>query len=163
MSSRPSYDRAHGSENVEAEVTYERYLHDYLRVFVGVNVENEREDSLDEIETNAILGIRYLTTYLFNLDVRIDDKLRPEIGLEREIMIFPRTFVFGMIEYQADFGLVNDFPSGMAYGDELTWNAGLECLPAHSLKWQWNGAESWLPSTKHHQLVFGLLPRTTTR
>lgn len=114
------------NENLEAEVTYERYLHDYLRIFGGVNVENETEDSLDEIETTAIAGIRYLTPYLFNLDVRIDSKLRPQIGLEREIMIFPRTLAFGMIEYQADFGLVDDLPTGIDYGDELTWNAGLE-------------------------------------
>jgi len=114
------------NKNIEAEVTYERYLHDYLRVFGGVNVENETEYSLDEIETTAIAGIRYLTPYLFNLNVRIDNKLRPQIGLEREIMIFPRTIAFGMIEYQADFGLVDDFPSGIDYGDELTWNAGLE-------------------------------------
>lgn len=114
------------NQNLEAEVTYERYLHDYLRVFGGVNVENETEDSLDEIETTAIAGVRYLTPYLFNLDVRIDSKLRPQIGLEREIMIFPRTLAFGMIEYQADFGLVDDLPTGIDYGDELTWNAGLE-------------------------------------
>ena len=114
------------NQNLEAEVTYERYLHDYVRVFGGVNVENETENSLDEIETTAIAGIRYLTPYLFNLDVRIDSKLRPQIGLEREIMIFPRTLAFGMIEYQADFGLVDDLPTGIDYGDELTWNAGLE-------------------------------------
>jgi hypothetical protein len=41
-------------------------------------------------------------------------------------MIFPRTLAFGMIEYQADFGLVDDLPTGIDYGDELTWNAGLE-------------------------------------
>ncbi len=114
------------NQNLEADVTYERYLHDYLRVFGGVNVENETEDSLDEIETTAIAGIRYLTPYLFNLDIRIDSKLRPQIGLEREIMVFPRTLVFGMIEYQADFGLVDHLPTGIDYGDELTWNAGLE-------------------------------------
>lgn len=114
------------NQNLEAEVTYERYLHDYVRVFGGVNVENETENSLDEIETTAIAGIRYLTPYLFNLDVRIDSKLRPQIGLEREIMIFPRTLAFGMIEYQVDFGLVDDLPLGIDYGDELTWNAGLE-------------------------------------
>jgi CopA family copper-resistance protein len=114
------------NQNLEAEVTYERYLHDYLRIFGGVNVENETEDSLDEIETTAIAGIRYLTPYLFNLDIRIDSKLRPQIGLEREIMIFPRTLAFGMIEYQADFGLVDDLPTGIDYGDKLTWNAGLE-------------------------------------
>ena len=114
------------NENIEAEVTYERYLHDYFRIFGGVNIENEFEDNLDEIETTAIVGVRYLTPYLFNLDVRIDNKLRPQIGMEREVMIFPRTIAFGMIEYQADFGLVDNLPIGIDYGDELTWNAGLK-------------------------------------
>ncbi len=114
------------NENLEAEVTYERYLHDYLRVFGGVNIENEMEDSLDEISTTAIAGIRYLTPYLFNLDVRIDSKLRPQISLSREILIFPRTAIFGSYEYQADFGWVDDLPAGDNFVNEVTWNAGVE-------------------------------------
>jgi FtsP/CotA-like multicopper oxidase with cupredoxin domain len=114
------------NKNLEAEFSYERYLFDYLRVFGGVNVENEMEDSLEEINTTAIAGIRYLTPYLFNLDVRIDSKLRPQISLSREIMIFPRTAIFGMYEYQADFGWVNDLPAGDNFGKEVTWSAGME-------------------------------------
>ena len=114
------------NENLEAEFTYERYLHDYLRVFGGVNFENEIEDSLDDIETTAIVGIRYLTPYLFNLDVRMDSKLRPQISLSREIMIFPRTAIFGNYEYQADFGWVNDLPVGDNFSKEVTWSVGLE-------------------------------------
>ena len=114
------------NKNLEAEVTYERYLHDYLRVFGGVNVENEMEDSLDEISTTAIAGIRFLTPYLFNLDVRMDSKLRPQISLSREIMIFPRTAIFGSYEYQADFGWVEDLSLGLNYDKEVTWNAGVE-------------------------------------
>lgn len=114
------------NENLEAEVTYERYLHDYLRVFGGINMENELEDSMDEISTTAIVGIRYLTPYLFNLDVRIDSKLRPEISLSREILIFPRTAIFGEYEYQADFGWVDDLPPGDNFSEETTWSAGVE-------------------------------------
>ncbi|MEZ4802269.1 MAG: multicopper oxidase domain-containing protein [Gelidibacter sp.] len=114
------------NQNLEAEVTYERYLHDYLRVFGGVNIENEMEDSLDELSTTAVAGIRFLTPYLFNLDVRIDNKLRPQIGLSREILIFPRTAIFGSYEYQADFGWVNDLPTGESFSKEVVWNAGLE-------------------------------------
>ena len=114
------------NQNLEAEVTYERYLHDYLRVFGGVNVENEMEDNLDEISTTAIAGIRYLTPYLFNLDVCIDNKLRPQISLSREILIFPRTAIFGEYEYQADFGWVDALPAGDNFAKEVTWNAGVE-------------------------------------
>lgn len=114
------------NQNLEAEVTYERYLHDYLRVFGGVNIENEMDDSLDEITTTAIAGVRFLTPYLFNLDVRIDSKLRPQISLSREILIFPRTAIFGMYEYQANFGWVDDLPFGDNFDKEVTWNAGVE-------------------------------------
>lgn len=114
------------NQNLEAEVTYERYLHDYLRVFGGVNIENELDDSLDEISTTAIAGVRYLTPYLFNLDVRIDSKLRPQISLSREILIFPRTAIFGSYEYQADFGWMDDLPAGDNFVNEVTWNAGVE-------------------------------------
>jgi len=114
------------NKNIESELTYERYLHDYLRVFGGVNVENEGADSLDEINTTAIAGVRYLTPYLFNLDVRMDSKLRPQISLSRAISIFPRTVVFGVYEYQADFGWVDDLPQGDNFKKEVTWSAGIE-------------------------------------
>lgn len=114
------------NQNLEAEVSYERYLHDYFRVFGGVNFENEMEDSLDEISTTAIAGIRFLTPYLFNLDVRIDSKLRPQISLSKEILIFPRTAIFGSYEYQADFGWANDLPMGDNFMNEVTWKAGIE-------------------------------------
>lgn len=114
------------NQNLEAEVTYERYLHDYLRVFGGVNIENEMEGSLDEITTTAIAGVRYLTPYLFNLDVRIDSKLRPKISLSREILIFPRTAIFGLYEYQANFGWVDDLSFGDNFTNEVTWKTGVK-------------------------------------
>nr|WKN35895.1 multicopper oxidase domain-containing protein [Tunicatimonas sp. TK19036] len=119
------------NENIEAEFTYERYLYDYFRVFAGVNVENEIENSLDDLSVTAIAGIRFFTPYMFNLDVRMDNKLRPEIRVSREIMIFPRTAIFGNYEYQADFGLVNNLTEegsdeSVDYKGETTWSAGLE-------------------------------------
>lgn len=114
------------NQNLEAEVTYERYLHDYFRVFGGVKAENEMTDSMDDISTTAVAGIRFLTPYLFNLDVRMDSKLRPQISLSREIMIFPRTAIFGKYEYQADFGWVDNLPIGHNYAKDVTWNAGIE-------------------------------------
>jgi FtsP/CotA-like multicopper oxidase with cupredoxin domain len=119
------------NENMEAELTYERYLYDYFRVFAGVNVENEMENSLDKLSATAIAGVRFFTPYMFNLDVRIDNKLRPEIRIGREIMIFPRTVIFGNYEYQADFGWVNSLMEEetgkpMDYKGETTWSVGME-------------------------------------
>jgi len=114
------------NKNMEAEFSYEYYLYDWLRVFGGVNLENENDKSLDELSTTAIAGIRYCTPYMFDLDVRIDNKLRPQISLGREIMIFPRLSVFGEYEYQADFGWVDDLPGGSNYKKEETLTVGAQ-------------------------------------
>jgi CopA family copper-resistance protein len=121
------------NKRFEAEVSYERYIYDYFRVFVGVNAENERQSQPNEIVTTAIAGVRFLTPYLFNLDVRIDSRLRPQISLSRSIMIFPRTMLFGEYEYQADFGWTKRPPregetpaQASAYRQEVTWSAGIE-------------------------------------
>ncbi len=121
------------NQNLEGELTYERFLYDYFRIFGGVNIENEIEDSYDEINTTAIVGIRFFTPYMFNLDVRIDNELRPQIGLSREVMIFPKTVLFGEFEYLFDAGWVNDLIAEntveeINYADELVWQVGAEYL-----------------------------------
>ncbi|MEQ8624436.1 MAG: multicopper oxidase domain-containing protein [Vicingaceae bacterium] len=119
------------NENFEFEVSYERYLYDYLRVFVGVNAENEIKKSNEKASTVGIAGIRFFTPYMFNLDARIDNQLRPEIRIGREIMIFPRTVLFGNYEYQMDFGWVNELEKEdgngtLDYKSETTWSVGME-------------------------------------
>ena len=116
------------NQNLEGEITYERYLHDYLRVFGGVNIENETRDSLDKFSTTAVVGVRYLTPYLFNLDVRVDNKLRPRIGVGRSIMIFPKLSIFGYYEYQIDLGFVDDLPMNKDFTSETVWSTGAEYM-----------------------------------
>jgi len=114
------------NENLEAEFTYERWLNSYFRVFGGVNMENEMEDSLDEIGTTGVIGVRYLLPLLVDSDLRIDNKLRPTISLSTATMIFRRVAVFGEYEYQMDFGWVNDFEDGTDFEEETVWKVGLE-------------------------------------
>lgn len=114
------------NKNLEAEVTYERYIHDYFRVFGGVNMENETRKSIDDFKVTAVVGVRYLTPFLFELDARIDNELRPRISLERSIMIFPRLSVFGYYEYKMDFGWVNKLPDNKNFSSESVWSTGLE-------------------------------------
>lgn len=112
------------NKNLETEFTYERYLHDYLRVFGGVNIENITRKSLDQFKTTAVVGIRYLTPYLFNLDVRVDSDLRSRVSLGRSIMVFPKLSIFGYYEYQVDLGIVNNLPLGKDFTSETVWKAG---------------------------------------
>ena len=114
------------NKNIEGELTYEYYLHYYLRVFGGVNIENETRKSLDKFNTTAVVGLRYLTPYLFALDARIDNELRPRISLGRSIMLFPKFSIFGYYEYQIDLGLVNNLPINKDFVPETVWSAGAE-------------------------------------
>jgi CopA family copper-resistance protein len=121
------------NKNLEAEFTYERYIYDYARVFGGVNLENKIPNNLDEMNVTAVAGLRFLTPYLFNLDVRVDSKLRPRIGIGRSVMLFPRFSIFGYYEYQADFGAVSDLENGSGYNSEVVWSAGAEYILSKNL------------------------------
>ena len=121
------------NKNLEGEFTYERYLHDYLRIFGGVNIENESPNSFNAFKTTAVAGVRYLTPYLFSLDVRIDNELRPRLSLGRSIMLFPRFSVFGYYEYKLDLGLVNKLPLGKDYTSDTVWSAGAEYFLSRDL------------------------------
>jgi FtsP/CotA-like multicopper oxidase with cupredoxin domain len=119
------------NQRMETEITYERYLYDYFRVFGGINAENEKGETPGDATVTAVGGIRFLTPYMFNLDVRMDSKLRPQVSLSRSVMIFPRTVLFGEYEYQADFGWTKrpareGVLDNGAYRKEVIWSAGLE-------------------------------------
>lgn len=116
------------NQNLEAEFSYEYYLYDYLRVFGGINVENTTRNSLDDMKTIAVAGIRWFTPYMFNVDLRIDNELRPRIGIGRSLMIFPKLSIFGYYEYQIDAGWVNSLEAGQNYKEEIVWSTGAQYM-----------------------------------
>ena len=123
---------------LKSDITYERYLYDHLRVLGGVTLRSHEHTPIDEITPTAIAGIRYFTPYMFHLTFLVDHQLRPELRLHRSLMIFPRTFLFGEFEYQADFGWVNDLTDPgtgdpVNYLDDITWSAGLEFMIGRDL------------------------------
>lgn len=116
------------NENIEAEVTYERYINDYVSWFAGVNTENTVADDLTDLNTVAVAGLRWFTPYMFNLDVRVDSEMRTRFSLGRSVMIFPKLSVFGYYEYETDFGIVNELETGKNIAGETVWNAGAEYI-----------------------------------
>lgn len=138
------------NQNLEAQFTYERWLNSYFRVFGGVNVENEGADSLDEINTRAIGGVRYLLPLLIDSELRIDDKLRPLVSFSTATMLFPRIGIYGEYEYQIDFGWVDNLPDGTSYKSETTWQVGLEyvlgrnfsIMASYDNRFDWGGGLS---------------------
>jgi CopA family copper-resistance protein len=132
-------------ENAEIEISYNRYLNDWVRIYVGVNAENESPDSFDNINTVVVSGIKYFSPYMFNLDLSIDQQLRPRIRLDRELLLFPRIFLEGEYEYRADFGWVNDFENGADFEEETEWLIGLSYILSRnfSIQGNYNNQYGW--------------------
>ena len=123
------------NERHETELTYEWFSYDYLRFFGGVNAENEKNEQWEDTRFTAIAGIRFFTPYMFDLDVRIDHELRPQISIAREIMIFPRIMLFGEYEYQMYFGWAPEKKKDdeKEKENETVWSAGLEYMLSRNL------------------------------
>ena len=131
-------------KNLEAEVNYNRYLNDWVRLYVGVNTETEIPNSFDEFNTVGLIGVKYFTPYRFNVDVSMDNQLRPRIRLDRELLIFPRIFLEGEYEYRADFGWVNDLGDS-SYESETQWLVGLSYIFSRnfSIQGNYNNRYGW--------------------
>ena len=109
------------NRNSEVEFTYNRYLNDWVRIYAGVSSENEIPDSYAEINTVGLVGVKYFTPYMFNVDVSIDHQLRPRLRVDKEILLFPRLFLEGEYEYRADFGWVNELEDNTSIEGEDEW------------------------------------------
>lgn len=116
------------NKNFESDLSYERYLSDYFRVYAGVNIENETPGSMNQFNTIAQVGIRYLLPYFINADFSVDNKLRPQVRFTAEYLLFRRLAIFGRYEYRSDFGAVNKLPTGKSYESEQVWNAGVDYI-----------------------------------
>ncbi|OEK03039.1 copper oxidase [Roseivirga sp. 4D4] len=127
------YDR-----NTEIEVNYNRYLNDWIRIYAGVNTETEIPDSYEEFNTVGLVGVKYFTPYMFNVDVSLDHQLRPRIRLDRELLIFPRIFLEGEYEHRADLGLVNDLENDSSYEGETQWLVGVSYILSRNFSIQGN-------------------------
>ena len=132
-------------QNLEAEINYNRYLNDWVRLYVGVNTETETPNSYDEFNTVGLVGVKYFTPYRFNVDVSMDHQLRPRIRLDRELLIFPRIFLEGEYEYRVDFGWVNDLENNKSYESETQWLIGASYILSRnfSIQGNYNNRYGW--------------------
>ena len=125
------------NKNAEVEVNYNRYINDWMRVYAGLNTETSTPNSYDTFNTVGLVGIKYFTPYRFNVDVSMDNQLRPRIRLDRELLIFPRIFLEGEYEYRADFGWVNDI-GNTSYQGETQWLVGASYILSRNFSVQGN-------------------------
>lgn len=131
-------------QNAEIEVNYNRYINDWVRVYAGINSETSTPDSYDTFNTVGLVGLKYFTPYMFNLDVSMDHQMRPRIRLDRELLLFPRFFLKGEYEYRADFGWVNDLGAS-SYRGETQWLVGISYILSRnfSLQGNYNNRYGW--------------------
>ena len=131
-------------QNLEAEVNYNRYLNDWVRLYVGINTETSTPNSYDTFNTVGLVGVKYFTPYRFNVDVSMDHQLRPRIRLDREFLIFPRIFLEGEYEYRADFGWVNNL-GDKSYEGETQWLVGASYILSRnfSIQANYNNRYGW--------------------
>ena len=116
------------NKNIEGQISYERYLRKYLRMYVGANIENENPNTLDSYDLSAIGGIRYKLLSILDVDLRLDHKLRPEIDLDWHVSLFKRVILYGEYEFKNDFNLTNTLDNGLSYEDEHTIQLGVEYI-----------------------------------
>lgn len=132
------------NKNAEVEVNYNRYINDWMRVYAGLNTETSTPNSYDTFNTVGLVGIKYFTPYRFNVDVSMDNQLRPRVRLDRELLLFPRIFLEGEYEYRADFGWVNDIGNS-SYESETQWLVGLSYILSRnfSIQGNYNNRYGW--------------------
>lgn len=133
------------NENLEVDATYNRYLNSFVRLFAGVNVENKDHNSLEEWNPVGVAGVKWFTPYMFNVEASLDHQVRPRVRVDKEFMLFPRTFFEGELSYRADFGVVNDLHNNANFEDELEWSTGLEYMLGRdfSLKGSYHNEYGW--------------------
>ncbi|SDE50239.1 multicopper oxidase domain-containing protein [Riemerella columbipharyngis] len=111
----------------EAELSYNRYLNDWVRTYLGVKSEKYNIGK-DYQESSPVLkaGLKYFTPYRFYTDISIDSRWRPSFKVGRELLLFPRLFFNASYEYTADFGWTKS--SGKKYTGETKWELGMEYM-----------------------------------
>ncbi|UBM60308.1 multicopper oxidase domain-containing protein [Marinilongibacter aquaticus] len=112
------------NKDAELEISYNRYINDWVRLYVGINTENSQEHSFDAFNTVGKIGLKYFTPYMFYIDLSIDNQMRPTFRVNKEFLLFPRFFLEGQYEYQADLGVVNNLEKGNRMKNESKWKIG---------------------------------------
>ena len=122
--------------NYEGEGSYERFLTDFFRVYVGGEAEHSAEGEGGQadppLDLAGKIGIRYLLPYFIELDVSLDQKKRLEIELEYEVLLFPRLELFAEWAYRT-FPLTGDFFQLPGEKGEQEWSVGLDYIVSRDL------------------------------
>ncbi len=121
------------NKNLEADISYDRFLSDYFRVSLGANTENKIEEELGATETLGTLGVKWLLPYFIDSNFRIDSDLNLQLSFEADYLLFSRVAIFGYWEVTNDFGWKTKLPNNNSWEKNYVWNLGLEYIATKNL------------------------------
>ena len=121
------------NKNLEADFSYDRFLSDYFRVYIGANSENKVEEKLGAVETVGTLGMKWLLPYFIDTDFRIDSDLKLRLAFDIDYLLFPRTGLFARWEVTNDFGWKDKLEGNKSWDREYVWSSGLEYIATKDL------------------------------
>lgn len=121
------------NKNLEADLSYERYLSDYFRVYLGANTENKVEEDLGATETVGTIGVKWLLPYFIDSNLRIDSDLILQFSFGFDYLLFSRTSLFGSWELNNDFGWKKSLAGNSSWEKESVWKLGLEYITSKNL------------------------------
>lgn len=121
------------NKNLEADFSYDRFLSNYFRLYIGANAENEIEEKLGAVDTVGVLGSKWLLPYFIDTGFRIDTDLNLQLSFDVDYLIFPRVSMFGFWEITNDFGWKDELPAGSSWEKEYVWNLGIEYIATKNL------------------------------
>jgi hypothetical protein len=121
------------NKNLEADISYDRFLSDYFRVYLGVNTENKVEEELGATDTVGTLGVKWLLPYFIDSNFRIDSDLNLQLSFDVDYLLFSRIAIFGYWEVTNDFGWKTKLPENSSWEKDYVWNLGLEYIATKNL------------------------------
>lgn len=122
----------------EIEASYERYLTDYFRPYIGIALLNQKyfniltnEQTFAQQYNLPVAGIHYTLPFFIESDLRINAKGRVRLQLDWQLWILPRVFTLYRVntdkEYHIDaqYVLSRDFALSAGYDSRYKWGGGL--------------------------------------
>ncbi len=116
------------SEKYEVTASYERFMSNYFRLYMGGNLENQKANNLKDIDLTGNIGFRYLLPFFIDLDISIDNNIKPQIALNYEILLFPRLELALDWEWEMNFGVIEKLPKDKKWEQNFRWNIGLNYI-----------------------------------
>ncbi|MCW3465725.1 multicopper oxidase domain-containing protein [Chitinophaga nivalis] len=130
---------ANYSGQYEADVSYERYVNDWFRPYIGVTSLRQtyyqlfsgKEVFEQEAELLPVIGVRYTLPFFIESDLRINSQGRVRLALEGEQWLLPRLFFNWQAntdwEYHLDlqYMLGKKWSLSGGYDSRYRWGGGL--------------------------------------